>query len=97
MKCRRGQDFEARKLLLETLTKGISSRCKEQKTDSSLSHPTGSKSVFVQFYAAVKSLQELFFPCHVLLGSLCQTPTVGTCRLVGCLIALGFICVPPLS
>lgn len=35
----KGQDFEARKLLLETLTKEISNECEEQKPGSSLFHP----------------------------------------------------------
>lgn len=42
MTSRRGKDFKARKLPLETLTKGISNQCKEQKPDSSLFHPAGS-------------------------------------------------------
>lgn len=63
MTSRRGQDFKGRKLLLETLTKGISKERKEQKLNSSLVHPTGSLSVSLRqehsFYAAVKATGQV--------------------------------------
>lgn len=76
MTSRRGQHFKARKLLLETLTKGISNECKEQKPDSALFHPTGSLISLPEecsFYTAVKATGQ------VRSSSFCAAYRLGHC------------------